>query len=70
MQASVNHIISLVPGPLTRGERDQLRRDRLMELRATIEAIRHEQTSRDPLLAWVLKGEADPGEAASRPRAG
>ena len=65
MQASVNQIISLIPGPLTSGERDQLRRDRLMELRATIDAIRHEQTSRDPLLAWVIQAEADGTEQNS-----
>jgi hypothetical protein len=64
MQATANQIISLLPGPLTSGERDQLRRGRLMELRATIEALRREQTSRDPLLAWVLEA-----EAKERPRA-
>jgi hypothetical protein len=67
MHASVNQILSFIPGPLTSVEREQLRRDRLMELRATIEAIRHEQTSHDPLLAWVLQG-AEPGEAATSPR--
>jgi hypothetical protein len=38
------------------GEYEQHRIDRLRELRAVIEALRHEQESRDPLLAWVLKG--------------
>ena len=69
MHASVNQIISFVPGPLTSVEREQLRRDRLMELRATIDAIRHEQTSRDPLLAWVVRGETDSRETDARPRA-
>lgn len=68
MHASANQIISCVPGPLTSVERDQLRRDRLMELRATIDAIRHEQTSRDPLLAWVIQGETGPRDSDARPR--
>jgi hypothetical protein len=55
MQASANQIISFVPGPLTAAERERHRLDRLLELRATIEALRTEQTSRDPLLAWVME---------------
>lgn len=62
MQASVNRIISVVPGPLTAAERERHRLDRLLELRATIEALRSEQTARDPLLAWVL-GNQDSGQS-------
>ncbi len=57
MQSSANQIISAVPGPLTATEREQHRLDRLLELRATIDALRTEQTSRDPLLAWVIEQE-------------
>lgn len=60
MPADVNsaNVIPLLPRALTAAEREELRLDRLRELRATIEALRHEQTSRDPLLAWVLGQDA------------
>jgi maltose-binding protein MalE len=54
MQAAANHLFSVVPGPMTAAEREQHRLDRLRELRATIDALRNEQTSNDPLLAWVI----------------
>lgn len=57
MQATAKQAISLVPGPLTAVEREQHRLDRLLELRATIDALRNEQTSSDPLLAWVVEQE-------------
>ena len=34
---------------------DGRRLDRLRELRAVIDALRHEKESGDPLLAWVLE---------------
>jgi hypothetical protein len=43
--------------PSTPVELEQLKRDRLRELRATIEALRDEQQARDPLLAWVMEQE-------------
>jgi hypothetical protein len=35
-------------------ELEQVKLDRLRELRATIDALRTEQTAADPLLAWVM----------------
>jgi hypothetical protein len=34
---------------------ERIKLDRLRELRATIEALRVEQTASDPLLAWVME---------------
>lgn len=50
-------VIDLMPRALTAAEREQHRLDRLRELRATIDALRDEQVSRDPLLAWVIRAE-------------
>jgi hypothetical protein len=36
-------------------DHDQQRLDRLRELRAVIDSLRHEKESRDPLLAWVIE---------------
>lgn len=33
---------------------DTVKRERLQELRAAIDALRDEQTAGDPLLAWVI----------------
>jgi hypothetical protein len=41
--------------PCTPLELEQLRLERLRELRATIDALRSEQQAADPLLAWVLE---------------
>jgi hypothetical protein len=56
MSATANrlHTLGLMPGLLTAAEREEHRLDRLRELRATIDSLRQEQTSRDPLLAWVM----------------
>ncbi len=56
MAANLNRLNAthLMPRLLTAAERDEHRLDRLRELRATIDALRHEQTARDPLLAWVM----------------
>lgn len=50
----------LMPRLLTAAERQEHRLDRLRELRATIDALRREQTSRDPLLAWVMEQSSEP----------
>lgn len=34
---------------------ESIKLDRLRELRATIDALRTEQTAADPLLAWVMQ---------------
>jgi hypothetical protein len=36
-------------------ELESVKLDRLRELRATIDALRTEQTADDPLLAWVMQ---------------
>jgi hypothetical protein len=46
-------LISSSPGASV--ELDQIKLDRLRELRATIDALRTEQTAADPLLAWVMR---------------
>jgi hypothetical protein len=68
MPADVNraNVIPLLPRALTRAEREAHRLDRLRELRATIDALRHEQSAHDPLLAWVLGQEAMAGPSAAR----
>ena len=48
------HAVPRTPAPLAL-ERHKL--DRLRELRATIDALRQEKTSQDPLLAWVIEQE-------------
>jgi hypothetical protein len=44
-------LVSVSPTPLAL---DTLKRERLQELRAAIDALREEQTARDPLLAWAI----------------
>ena len=41
--------------PCTPHELEQLKLDRLKELRATIDALRCEHRAGDPLLAWVME---------------
>lgn len=41
---------------------EQVKLDRLRELRATIDALRTQQTAADPLLAWVMEQNRPPGE--------
>jgi hypothetical protein len=41
--------------PCTPYELEQLKLDRLNELRAAIDALRCEQRATDPLLAWVME---------------
>jgi hypothetical protein len=43
--------------PTTPLELEQLKLDRLRQLRATIESLRDEQQARDPLLTWVMEQE-------------
>jgi hypothetical protein len=43
--------------PCTPVELEQLKLERLRELRAAIDALRCEQQAADPLLAWVLEQE-------------
>jgi hypothetical protein len=40
---------------LAAADHDQLRLDRLRELRAVIDTLRCEKESQDPLLAWVIE---------------
>jgi hypothetical protein len=47
-------LVAASPTPLAL---DTLKLERLRELRATIDALRHEQASADPLMAWVLAQE-------------
>jgi len=46
--------LDVVPRSLA-GEYDEHRLDRLRELRAVIDTLRHEQEKTDPLLAWVVQ---------------
>ncbi|HEX6639354.1 MAG TPA: hypothetical protein VF033_16990 [Steroidobacteraceae bacterium] len=57
LRANQLRVVDLMPRALTAAERERHRLDRLRELRATIDALRHEQTSHDPLLAWVVDSE-------------
>lgn len=65
MAAQINPVVPL-PRLLTAAERTEHRLQRLRELRATIDALRSEQTSRDPLLAWVMEQAAGPEREARR----
>lgn len=56
-------LIRTAPG--TTLTRDQLKQERLRELRATIDALRRDSGPPDPLLTWLL--DTSPGE---RSRAG
>jgi hypothetical protein len=44
-------LVSASPRPVPL---DTLKRERLRELRAVIDALQDERAARDPLLAWVL----------------
>lgn len=46
-------------------ELDQIKLDRLRELRATIDALRTEQTAADPLMGWVIS-QAAPSPSSNR----
>ncbi len=53
--AARNNRLELVSfSPCTTVELEQRKLDRLRELQATIEALRGERETTDPLLAWVL----------------
>ena len=47
------HPLQTLPPGLAPEEVTQHKLSRLLELRAVIDAMRHERESRDPLLAWV-----------------
>ena len=53
MAGAPNRIVKFEPEIPTPMELEQRKLDRLRELRATIDALRGEQESQDPLLAWV-----------------
>ncbi|HUQ12199.1 MAG TPA: hypothetical protein VM146_17955 [Steroidobacteraceae bacterium] len=57
MSASANQIIKAVAEVLSPVELEQYRLERLRELRMTIDALRNEQVTADPLLAWVIEHE-------------
>lgn len=63
--AAIRHLyLHAVPAPHKAGlpERDKL--DRLRELRATIDALRQEGSSQDPLLTWaVAQSHRDPSHS-------
>ena len=47
------HPLQALPADLAPEEVTQHKLSRLLELRAVIDAMRHERESRDPLLAWL-----------------
>ena len=47
------HPLQVLPPGLAPEEVMQHKLSRLLELRAVIDAMRHERESKDPLLAWV-----------------
>ena len=53
MAGAPNRILKIERLTPTPAELEQRKVDRLRELRATIDALRGEQESQDPLLAWV-----------------
>lgn len=57
MSATANQIIKAIAETMSPAELEQHRIDRLRELRRTIDALRHEQATSDPLLAWVIQHE-------------
>jgi hypothetical protein len=57
MSASANRIIKAIAQTMSPAELEQHRIDRLRELRMTIDALRQEQATHDPLLAWVIQHE-------------
>jgi hypothetical protein len=68
MSANANQITRAVAQMLSPAQLEQHRIDRLRELRMTIDALRHEQVTGDPLLAWVMQHEgAEPAPAPRLP---
>ncbi len=59
MAASANRltVVHQLASSLSASELEQLKLERLRELRSTIDALRVEQETADPLLAWVLRGD-------------
>ena len=54
--AAIRHLyLHAVPGTPEPQALERHKLDRLRELRATIDALRQEQSSQDPLLAWVVE---------------
>jgi len=47
------HPLQVLPETLAPEEVTQHKLSRLLELRAVIDAMRHERESRDPLMAWA-----------------
>lgn len=60
MAASVNRltVIHQLASSLSASELEQLKLERLRELRSTIDALRCERESGDPLLAWAIDQES------------
>lgn len=56
MAASANRltVINQLASSLNASELEQLKLERLRELRSTIDALRVERESEDPLLAWAI----------------
>lgn len=56
MAASANRltVINQLASSLNASELEQLKLERLRELRSTIDALRVEGESEDPLLAWAI----------------
>lgn len=55
-------VIRQLADSLSPSELERLKLERLRELRSTIDALRGEQESNDPLLAWAI-GQAQAEEA-------
>lgn len=67
MAASANRltVIRQLASSLTASELEELKLERLRELRSTIDALRVERESGDPLLAWAI-GQEYPEQAPER----
>ena len=59
MPATANRltVVHQLASTLSPDELEQLKLERLRELRSTIDALRGETESRDPLLAWAISEE-------------
>ena len=68
MAAAANKltVIHQLATELSPAELEQLKLNRLRELRSAIDALRNERENRDPLLAWVIEQE-NGGEAPRLP---
>ena len=68
MAAAANRltVIHQLADSLSRDELEQLKLARLRELRSTIDALRSERESQDPLLAWAIGQEQAPDEPRHR----